>query len=91
MRFTNHAPSDETPQEIAMKRPMLALSATAALLATALPQSAEAAISAPSCAELVKFGQELKPNEVVPINRAQSRFALYAIYASPRSTGTRRT
>ena len=68
-----------------MKRPAIALSAATALLAIALPHFAEAAIKVPSCAELVKLGQDLKPNEVVPVNQVPSRFALFSVYASPRA------
>jgi hypothetical protein len=44
---------------------------------------AKAAIKLPSCPELLKLGQEIVPNQVVPINDTPSRFSVYAAYMTP--------
>lgn len=60
--------------------------ASALLMGAALaPAPVAAALKSPSCADLVKFGQELDPKQVVPLNQAQGKFVLHALYMGPRA------
>jgi hypothetical protein len=53
-----------------------------AIFVTAQPASA--AIKAPACPELARFGQELDVNKAVPLNKAQGRISLPALFIGPR-------
>jgi hypothetical protein len=55
-----------------------------AIAALAGSPAAKAAIKLPSCPELSQLGQEIVPNQVVPINETPSRFTVYAAYMTPK-------
>lgn len=66
-------------------RKIIACGIVVGLAALTWGQSPRAAIKAPGCAELVTFGQEIDMKQAVPLNQAQGRLWLPAIYMGPRA------
>lgn len=53
-------------------------------MATLWSATAAAALKTAACADLVRLGQELDTKQVVPVNKAEGRIGIAALFAGPR-------